>query len=250
MPDDHPDRSTSYNHLGDSIRLQYKNTGSVHHLDRAISMYEESVLRTPPDHLNRALHLSNLGEALELRKLPDDLKRAFDVFETGANLSSAPPTIRILAAVRAARLVVDKTYQKASQLYKLAVELLPMASPVSLNMLDQENVLKKFAGLASEAAAVMLDERIPPSDVLQLLELGRGIMIGGILDIRSDVLELPDDLAQQYDNIRATLDPPMQTLQWGLDHHAITDRADPSCRQEAELRLESLTEEIRRREGL
>ena len=246
MPDDHPDRSTSYNHLANSMSLQYKYTSLMQYLDRCISLYEEAVLRTPQDHPNRTLHLSNLGKSLELRKHPDDLRRAFDAYETGANLSSAPPTIRIVAAVRAARLVVDKAYQKASQLYKLAVELLPMASPVSLGMLDQESILKEFAGLASEAAAAMLDERIPPSDVLQLLELGRGVMIGGILDIRSDVLELPDDLAQQYDNIRATLDPPVQTLQWGL---GTADRADASCRQEAELRLESLTEEIRRLES-
>ena len=209
-------------------------------------MYKEAVRYTPHDHLSQATHLSNLGLALERRKDQNDLDQACIVYEEAANLSSASPTVRILAAVRAARLLADEQNTKASELYQLAVERLPEASPISLSMLDQEVALAGFAGLASEAAAVMLDQGIDSADVLKLLELGRGIIMGSILDIRNDLNEIPDDLVETYESIRSTLDPQIYLAQTGLEQ---SRTADPSTRHQAELKLASLVTEIRNREG-
>ena len=241
IPEDHPNYSETCNFLANGLRLQYDQTKSIDVLNLAIQKYREAIRHTEPDYVGRATHLSNLGLALERR---NDSNEAFKAYHEAAKLMSAPPTIRILAAVRAARLVVDEPNAKASELYKLAVDLLPEASPMSLSMLDREVAVAGFSGLASEAAAVFLDQGMAPADVLSLLELGRGIIMGSILDIRSD-LEIPSDLIETYNHIKSTLDP-ISLSQTGLER---SETADPSTRHEAELRLSSLVNDIHSREG-
>lgn len=247
LSEDSPDRPSRYNVLGNSLRLRYDKTGSKEDLNSAVASFEKAVNCTAPDHLDRARNLSNLASALAERNDGEtDLIRALEAFEQSANIPFAPPTVRILAAVRAARLAVNEKSNKTSQLFKTAVELLPSASPASLNLLDQEVAVSRFAGLTSEAVAVMLHQGIEVNEVVRLIELGRGVIIGRILDLRSELQGLPNDLAEEYENIRATLDPQMQLSQSALER---TRTAHPSDRHAAELELVSLIAKIRQQAG-
>jgi len=61
-----------------------------------------------------------------------------------------------------------------------------------MRRLDQQQGLRRLnaQGIAADAAASALDADLPPLHALQLLETGRGVIIGNLLDCRSDLSAL------------------------------------------------------------
>jgi tetratricopeptide (TPR) repeat protein len=141
------------NFLGNSLKLRHIRPGSSKDIDLAITMYDKAVHHTPSDNLYRAINLNNLALALETRNGLNDLERAFKIYEESSKLSFAAPSARILAAVRAARLASEKRDNKAHQLYKLAVELLPLASvvcPGALRLWSEGMIILWYVKLVSK----------------------------------------------------------------------------------------------------
>lgn len=79
---------------------------------------------------------------------------------------------------------------ESSQLLEEAVNLLPTVSPRSLNHTDKQHMLADSAGMASMAAATALNSGKAASHALQLLELGRGVIAGLLMDMRGDISSL------------------------------------------------------------
>ena len=73
------------------------------------------------------------------------------------------------------------------------------------------NILRKLTGLASLATSVSLEAGKPALEALRLLELGRSVTNGQLLDYRSDISGLRDHhptLAEDFDSLRQELDSP------------------------------------------
>lgn len=191
-----------------------------------------------------------LFERLDLKistdsQLEADLYEATEALSDVVNMTSAPPTMRICAAhYIGAILAKTGMIEYALPLLEKAVELLPSISPRSLSRIDQQHQLSRFKGLASDAAAVALDFGEMPVNVVRLLDSGRGILQGHILNIRGDIRDLPADLVTGYESLRALLDPPFAPFTTDLQAYRASD-----LRHVAALDFEDLLAKIRECEG-
>ncbi|WP_158851426.1 CHAT domain-containing protein [Saccharothrix deserti] len=99
-------------------------------------------------------------------------------------------------------------WAEAATAYETAVELLGHTAPSSIPVADRNRVLGTRYGLASDAAACFLQigdvER-----AVELLELGRGVMLARGIDARSDLAELTTAhprLAEEFERLRTAVD--------------------------------------------
>ncbi|KAG8413806.1 hypothetical protein J3459_012471 [Metarhizium acridum] len=154
---------------------------SMDDLNRAVDVVNMAVDATPKDHPDRAGRLNILGINLVRRfdrtGSMDDLNCALLCFKQGWACHTAPPSIRIHQARKAARIFASQLdWEQASTLLQHAVDLLPTVSPRSLQHTDKQHMLADSAGLASMAAATALNAGKDPYYALQSLELGRAVI--------------------------------------------------------------------------
>ena len=249
-PEDHPDRAKLLNNLGNSLSDRYKRTEHMHDLDAAISKAELAVSATPEDHPDRAEQLHNLGIKLLDRynrtgKM-HDLKAALKSFIMSFNLTNALPLIRIRAARRALRILLSTgNWDQASSLAQAAVELLPFVCGRYLGREDQQYAILQISGLVADACSLSLQaDHVHQS--LQQLEFGRGIILGYLIDSRSDLTVLQKDypsLANEYEALRFKAYTHIEEKQPILRERLLKER------REAAISLEDCLHRIRQEQG-
>ena len=214
LPAESPQRGDVYHNLACAFRILFETTvpEDVTLLETSISYGEKSLLVTPIDHANRSLFLRFLGMSLELI---GSTEQALSRYEEAIQVKSASPTIRIHCALSASRLVSDDNFPRLYHFLRMATNLLPLACPRSMSLSDQQPLFKRFSTLTRDATAAALNAGRDVLEALQLLELGRGILLGLIVDNRNvdDVTELRsmDDphaklLASRFEEQRQALD--------------------------------------------
>jgi tetratricopeptide (TPR) repeat protein len=216
-PEDHPARARWLNNLSARLGGRFERTGSMDDLNRAVEVADMAVNSMPEDHPDRAVSSYNLGAWLCARfgrtGTIDDLNRAVSVFKEGWHCPHATPYVRVCLARNAASILASRSnWEESSQLLREAVDLLPAVSPRFLKHTDKQDMLAAFAGLASMAAATALNAGKTSDHALQLLELGRGIIAGLLLEMRGDISDLKQqhpDLADEFVSLRDMLDSPV-----------------------------------------
>ncbi|KAI9896028.1 hypothetical protein N3K66_009097 [Trichothecium roseum] len=228
-PQDHPDRAAVLNNLGSWLGKRFDRTGSINDLNRAVDVASEAVDSTPQDHPDRAAYLNNLGNWLGKRfdrtGSAEDLEKRRLSYIAGWKCEASPPLVRTGAARLAADIFASKLdWQNSSQLLHSAILLLPTISPRALQLTDAQTLLADLFGLASSASATALNAGTSPEHALQLLELGRGIIAGLLMDLRWDIGDLKSEhpeLAEKFISLRDELDsstdredslPPINTM--------------------------------------
>ena len=214
---DHPNRAMYLRNLGIWLATRFERTGLMDDLDRAVDAANMAVDATPQDHPDRAGLLNNLGNWLGTRfgrtGSMDDIDHALLSYKGGWHCSTASPSIRIRSAREAAQILASRlTWEDASILLQEAVELLPTVSPRSLKHTDKQHMLADFSGLASMAAASALSAGKDAYSALRLLEVGRGVIAGLLMDMRRDISDLRrdhPDLADEFILLRDELDSPI-----------------------------------------
>lgn len=201
-----------HSNLGVAFRSQFKRTGRLDDLNRAIAMMEQAATMCPEDHPDCALYLTILGETLKIRfegtESIDDLQRAIKANEQAVGVVTAPPFFRIIAAGSASRLLIGRDHYRARPLLRIAVNLLPIISSRTLTENDRQYNISQFGGITSMAVSVSLDCQEDSYNALQLLEVGRGVLASLQIEVRSDLSSLKAlnrDLAVQFENIRDQL---------------------------------------------
>ncbi|KAL8364750.1 hypothetical protein RB595_003837 [Gaeumannomyces hyphopodioides] len=257
-PQNHPDRAACLSNLGSGLGRRFERTGSMDDLNRAVEVAGMAVDATPQNHPKRAGCLNNLGNRLgsrfEQTGSTDDLNRSLSSYKEGWSCHTAPPSIRIRLARDAANILASqRNWDESSQLLREAVKLLPIVSPRSLNHTDKQHILANSAGLASMAAATALNAGKEAFHALQLLELGRGVIAGLLMDMRGDISDLTrkhPSLADEFIVLRNELDSPM-------DRSTFTNFSDNTClwesqarrRREADQKFSELITNIRAQPG-
>ena len=249
-PDGHISRGAELSKLGLALDSIYEVTGSIDELDRAIAMKTQGIDATPHNHPHRTVRLVSLGLSLERRfrktEKKEDQDRALALYEQGLAIATAPPSLRIIAALYASRLSIAADTNLAKPFLRAAIELMPFVSPRALHQSDKQRNISRFAGITAQAVSVFLECGDSPYDALQYLELGRGVIAALQLEIRSNISDLKvshPNLAQQFETIRYQLD------------HAIPEAAQTDQNLEYQYRLalskqvDSLLYEIRQLEG-
>jgi hypothetical protein len=204
-----------------ALRARFEHTESQSDLDAAIDSFRvaaAAIRAARPDLVGSCLF--NLGIALhrrfEVKGFQTDWNEALSALTQAASLRLAEPSIRIWAARDAATLTAETDPSQAAGLLDLAVRLLPEVAPRQLQRTDQQHALGGFAGLASDAAALVLagagadasaDDRAVRA--LALLEKGRAVLLSQALDTRSDLSDLRQRnpiLAGRFAQLRELLD--------------------------------------------
>ncbi|KAL4748455.1 hypothetical protein BDW72DRAFT_205586 [Aspergillus terricola var. indicus] len=212
-PVDHPDRAKYLNNLlSNRLSSRYDRTGNQDDLEAAISHAEDAVAATPADHPHRAVYKNNLSSHLSSRYDRtgnlNDLVAAIGHARDAVNLSNAFPSHRVTAARRAIRLLAAQSHwHDAAHVADTAIYLLPLVCSRYLSRADQQHAIAQTAGLAADAGSIFL-RLTQPAKALQLLEFGRGLILGYLIDSRSDPESLYADhpsLAQEYDRLRFIL---------------------------------------------
>ncbi|KZM23242.1 hypothetical protein ST47_g5617 [Ascochyta rabiei] len=235
----HADRAARFNNLGLALWTRYELTSSAQDRDNAIAAVEAAIDASPPEYPQRALHLESLGNWLLERSrhspADDDQNQALSCFEDGWACNSASPKDRISLARRAARIYASRgDWTNSSKFLASAMVLLPLVSPRMLEQDEKQHMISQFNGLASSAAAAALNAGKSGLEALELLEQGRCVISGLLLDMRTDLSELTErhpGIAAKFESLRDELDSPNRDA-------ALSEKSLPSLQSQIDRRFE------------
>jgi tetratricopeptide (TPR) repeat protein len=231
---DRADRAGRLTNLGNTLMQRYAQTNARRDLAKAVRIHTKAVrvAAATGDSQLRATTLNNLGKSLQARfertAKRSDLDATVNVLGEVLGLDVAP-AIRVEAAQVAAFLLAPTEPARAARLFERAVRLLPTVAPRSLPRPDQQHAVGRFAWLAGDAAAMALaDPTLPAKEraasALQLLEMGRGVLIGQALQVRGDLIALAErdpDLATRFTELRDLLDVSPDTAGTGRSFDSV-----------------------------
>ncbi|KAL4747469.1 CHAT domain-containing protein [Aspergillus terricola var. indicus] len=218
-PEDHPDHAHYLNNLSIYLSSRHLETGSLQDLEAAIMNANLAVDAMPQDNPDCAFCHSHLSSCLFRRYEQtgnlQDFESALQHIVTSANMPNALPLERIKHARQAIRVLWPQgEWNAAMMLAKNAVQLLPLVCSRYLSRDDQQYAITQTAGLAADACSIFL-QLGQPERALQTLEFGRSLILGYLIDSRSDVDQLQNDhpaLAKQYDRLRFILSQPLDSV--------------------------------------
>ncbi|RDA85714.1 hypothetical protein CP532_0749 [Ophiocordyceps camponoti-leonardi (nom. inval.)] len=255
-----PERASYLDSLGIYLFRRSQQSNSIQDLSLSIERTSEAIDASAPTNPHRAGYLLNLGLSLTIRaektRSADDLFRAISSFHQGRQSVVAAPQTRLKLAVHAAMVYASHvSWEGSSVLFEEAVKLLSTVSPRSLKHTDKQHVLAHSSGIAASAASAVLQACGDVDRALQLLELGRGVIAGLLMDMRgdlSDVKEKHPMLADEFIALRDELDKPEESvapLMTSSEKPISSWESSVRRRREADQRLTQLITEIRDKPG-
>jgi tetratricopeptide (TPR) repeat protein len=201
------------------MMTSFAHTHRPSELDQAVKAAQQAVGLTPAGHQFRALFLARLVTSLLARAqlkrnthdqagAASDHNAAALAGREAAEITTAPPVLRAVGAAGwGDAAAAERDWAEAVRAYQAAVELAAKAAPRALARADQEYQLTQLRGLGSRAAACCLE--LDRNDLaVQLLEQGRGVLLGQALDARTDLTALRTlrpQLATRFVNLRDQL---------------------------------------------
>ncbi|KAH6883559.1 CHAT domain-containing protein [Thelonectria olida] len=245
--DDYPDRAGWLGNLGTKLGHRYERTGEMADLEEAISLVRQAVNSTPDDHPDQARWLTNLGVLLESRHERTgemaDLEEASLTLQDAWHCQSAIPFHRVQAGARCLKLLAPQHKTDiAIDLGKNIIDLLPSVNTKLLDRSDQQFVVSTFSGVAADLCAFLLQSN-QTAEALRYLEKGRAVIIGQLMDSRSDLSLLEQqhpDIARRYQQLRDEVNIPLRQVEQGIIQAQLRIR-----RLEALAELDACIHEIR-----
>ncbi|MGP3683573.1 CHAT domain-containing protein [Streptomyces sp. IBSNAI002] len=218
-PEGHPNLADRLRMHAQVLRMAYDRDPGPATLDALVGAAQDAVRATPPQHRQFPVSLALLAYALDVRAVTEEdagaLAASGRLWRLLARDEAVPVSERVSAARRWGLGALQRDdWVEADHALQLAVQLLPRVAPRRIGRSDRERQLAALAGLASDAAACALGLG-DPERAVQLLEQGRGILLGQALDARTEVTELHrlhPDLARRFEELREALDRPEHPL--------------------------------------
>ncbi|KAM0430900.1 hypothetical protein ACHAPT_005534 [Fusarium lateritium] len=222
----HPSSNASSNgaflaNLSRILWLEHKTSGSLDALDESIKLSEEA-RESIPGHVNRCGWILQLGRMYRDRyhhhhhaprpqTHESDLDQAYGCFTQVSNAPEGDPLTRVRASRAAIRILQQRgDCVEAAKMARHALGLLPLIASRYLSTEDLQHAVVQTSGLAADACALTLQTGTPEV-ALEQLEFGRGLMLGYLLDRRSDLSTLRKDspeLAEKYERLQFKLFKP------------------------------------------
>jgi tetratricopeptide (TPR) repeat protein len=217
IPKDHSNLAATLNSLGNKFEIRFKRTGKMEDLEEAIRRTQQAVDIAPKDHPDLAGWLNNLGYKFSLSSQPSHRAQALECLLKSWNCLNGIPFRRVASAIQAIRLLKERSnWSEALVIAKQAVQLLPLINNRSLSRQDQQHVVSRFSGLAADACSLSLQASDDAFGALELLELGRGVIMGMLIDDRSDISTLKrsqSEKAATYDRLRNEVNAPIHEIE-------------------------------------
>ena len=182
-------------------------------LDDAIATAGRALAWLPTGGADWARVTANLAVALAARSRAgggrEDGAQALGLWHALARTTTVPVSVRLAAAWDAAELAAQRGELPAAlDAAAAAVGLLPLLTWQGLQWTSRAEHLARWAGIATDAAALAVHANQPAAGVL-LTEHGRAVLWAQILDLRSDLTPLAavaPGLARRLVQIRELLD--------------------------------------------
>ncbi|MCJ1405540.1 hypothetical protein MMC11_008768 [Xylographa trunciseda] len=216
-PLDSPFYARRLSSLGRKLGNRFDNQESPRDLKKSIVLTKEAVDDTAGDDSSVAIRLQNFAVCLQRRykqnpneiderDITSALQRSFDCIAAGP-----------MQRLHSATLLIEhfkqsEQWKDALVASESAFKLLPMIHSHALSLQDQESVLSSFSGLAVDACALQLQYSDTDTGsiekALQLLESGRGAILGLIMDLRVDISKvraLKPEIADHFEQIQVAL---------------------------------------------
>jgi CHAT domain-containing protein/tetratricopeptide (TPR) repeat protein len=198
--------------------------------------------------------LRNLGNAyfekFKITGSVEDLEESVRALSKCAYNPVASPSLRIEAARKAADiLILQSNFVEADVLLQLAVSLLQRVSPRSL---QQQDAISKFSGMTTLAASIAIQAGATAEKALELLEEGRGIILGLLFDVRSDISALRSQypaLAARFEHLRDSLESPAAQANIEGLHPSTNVSLDFTYRNNIVKQLDEIIAHIRKQKG-
>ncbi|KAJ2998341.1 hypothetical protein NUW58_g356 [Xylaria curta] len=258
MRHNNPDIASMLSNQCVLFQAKYEQTLDPDDLQMSIKRAEEAekaMAMAAPDHSDRAQILSSLALSLRVRsKLTGDqkdAKRAASLYVAAMDMPAAPPRIRIRAAFYAAEILANsQEWAEVCRITEIAINLLPTVAPRQLQQHDQQNMLGEFAGLASLAASAALEAKNDAAHAVQLLELGRSVILGLRFGTRSDLTKLKEqhrEMAEKFEKLRDILDAPSSNT--FATPAPVASTVDTNGRHNASFELNAIIDQIRNLSG-
>lgn len=103
-----------------------------------------------------------------------------------------------------------------------AIKLLPQIHEQNLNTLDQQKLAEQFSGSSSLACWLVLETTGSPEKALEILEEGRGSILGGLIDnkLSTSTLRASDpDLCRIFESLRLEINSTAFAEEQGYAQH-------------------------------
>ncbi|WP_329348596.1 CHAT domain-containing protein [Streptomyces sp. NBC_01261] len=239
---DHPDHSMHLSNLASLLTTSLELAWDPVAFDEAAEALRQVARKAAPSNDINAGDLLTLGRLHQARYrhtgADDAGERATDAFASAARATTAPVGIRAMAGQSLGHLhSAAGRHDSALAAYRTALELLDLVAWRGLDRADRERLLTDFTGLGNAAAASALATG-SPEQALTLLEQGRGVLIGQVLDDRandSGLEEAEPELAAE-----------LRTAHEALERIPEADRT-PLDRQRLALQRDDVLERVRAR---
>ncbi|WP_329213263.1 CHAT domain-containing protein [Streptomyces sp. NBC_01485] len=241
--------------LAEALRSRAEARGDDADLTECVELLRTLVDGYPADHPAQISSRTALAEALHKLFLATDderlLTEAHEVARGSVEVRSAPVQARLRARATLGQVCGTRhDWEAARHWLTEAVRLLPRLAARDLNRADQQYVLAREHGLAAEAAAYALQAG-RPEQALEVLEHGRGVLLGRLLRSReTDVARLRERapaLADRFVRLRDAEDPapPRADTYSAAREHQVVERL-----RTREAEWDALVTEIRSLPGL
>lgn len=247
---DHLDRDPSMNSLAGILCKRYNHNKNMKDLEESIQLTQQALNSTSEGNPNWSSYMRDLGIRLTYRYKRNgdvgDRDSALQYFVRLSRALQAPPLSRIEASRAAIRILKLKDdWEQARDLAAEALKLLPLVCSRYLGLQDQQYALTQTSGLAADACSLTLKTK-DVEGAIQQLEFGRGMIVGYMIDSRSDLSELKKDfpkLAEQYETLGYKVSRKIDSQEASVRDRLLKDRRD-AVRQ-----IEACVQEIRKEIG-
>lgn len=214
VPVGHPHWASIASSLSNAMLSRFELTGDLGDVDAAVSAGRGAVRASQTDDPGLAVRLSNLGLALHTRYEHTggsaDLDDAANVWAQASSSLPAPAIVRLRAARRRGEAIAFAHGAAAAlPAYLEAVDLLPLVVWRGVSSHEQQQSLRTNASALARQAAGCAIAAGQPEVAVQLLEAGRGVLWGNLLDMRTDFARLADiapELASELTECRSVID--------------------------------------------
>ena len=226
---DSPHRLTYWNNMSLALHAAYESSQDQLFLSTSIEILHQGLKEASLHHPLRPQVLSALAAAYsDLSMIHTCTPTASSVYGGTAlkvflevyQSDFAPPLLRIQAAHLASDVYVShRQIKKARMLLMKALELFPLVTSRALDIEDQQHILSRLANFVSILASATLEDTDEIDLALELLDEGRGIILGNLLrnDASLSLLKTGDDksaaLATRFHVLQSRLqEATMETL--------------------------------------
>ncbi|KAJ5101293.1 hypothetical protein NUU61_003515 [Penicillium alfredii] len=181
-----------------AVSLRYHHSKSPHDLEEAISLGEEVLRLTPPGTPESARTLSHLGQVYSSSPAEERQRQALQAYLDAFNTPTAMPKDRLWAARKAINFwEYLKEYPDVKRMCHEMVQLMVFLGNRTLTQIDQQWHLSQYPRLTAEACSLLLALSGEAAEAVELLELGRGIILGYFINDRSDISALEASYPEQ-----------------------------------------------------